>query len=195
MSTTNIAVFASGNGTNAENLIKHFSENKTIRITLVISNKVDAGIHERVKKYGVESLTFNKAFFFDGRELIMLLDDKQIEYIILAGFLLKLPENLVTRFKKRILNIHPSLLPNFGGLGMYGMNVHKAVIDSGVSESGITIHLVDGDYDTGVILFQKGCKIEDNDTPESLAIKIHNLEYEYFPEVVENFISNNKTSI
>ena len=188
MSPIKIAIFASGSGTNAENIVRYFKDSTLCSVELILSNKNDAYVLERAIQLGIES------FVFSARELVEtdvvndLLDKKGIDYIILAGFLLKIPNSMVAKFPSRIINIHPALLPSFGGKGMYGMNVHKAVIDAGEKESGITIHLVDEHYDNGKILFRAVCPVSLGETPDSLAEKIHTLEYDHYPKVIEQFL-------
>lgn len=188
MNKTNLAIFASGSGTNAENLGKYFSSDAHIAIREVFSNKKEAGVHERMKNLGIPSTSFSKKEFTDESFLQQLED---IDYIILAGFLWLIPSYLIKHFPERIINIHPALLPKFGGKGMYGNYVHQAVIDSGEKESGITIHLVNEQYDEGRILFQTKCQVDSADTVASLAQKIHQLEYTHFPEIIEKYIKSN----
>lgn len=184
-----IAVFASGSGTNAENIAEFFKINNHIKVSLILSNKNSAYVLERARKLSIENLSFtadelNNSFLVDS-----ILKKNNIDAIVLAGFMIKVPDRLIEQYRGRIINIHPALLPKFGGKGMYGMNVHKAVIESGEKESGITIHLVDEHYDNGKILFQKSCVVEEGETPESLAAKIHELEYRYFPEVIGRYLT------
>jgi phosphoribosylglycinamide formyltransferase-1 len=188
MCQINIAIFASGSGTNAENLINFFSQSKSIKVALVLSNKNDAYVLERARNLNVPTYTFSPYELTDTSLVDNKLKELKIDAIVLAGFLLKIPDRLLTKFPDRIINIHPALLPNFGGKGMYGLRVHTAVIDAGESESGITIHLVDGKYDNGKILFQAKCKVDSGETPGSLAAKIHDLEYRFFPEIVNEFL-------
>lgn len=184
----NIVIFASGSGTNAEQLIKHFSSNKTINVTGVLSNKTDAYVLERAKDHGIPSQTFtNEAF--QQPQFLSVLESFQPDFIILAGFLRKIPNYLLTYYQDKIINIHPSLLPRYGGKGMYGSHVHQAVIDHREKQSGITIHLVNENYDEGRILFQSSCEVAPDDTPDTLATKIHELEHRYFPGVVEDYIA------
>ena len=184
----NIAIMASGSGTNAENIIKYFSNKKRAKISLVLSNRHEALVLKRAEALNVETCFFEyNDFYSSGRVLDKLLESK-IDLIVLAGFLWLVPENILTAFKKRIINIHPALLPRYGGKGMYGERVHKAVIASGDRESGITVHYVNKNYDEGDIIFQARCRIAPSDTPESLASKIHLLEYEHYPEVIEKLL-------
>ncbi len=182
-----IAILASGSGTNAEALIRHFENSDAGEISVVMSNKENAGVLERADRLGIPRSTFSKSDLESG-SLGNQLNSLNIDFIILAGFLLKIPEELIAQFPDRIINIHPALLPKYGGKGMYGMNVHKAVIDNKESASGITIHLVNENYDEGRHLFQAEIDVEEEDTPESLAEKIHVLEHRHFPEVVEKYV-------
>ena len=185
-----IAIFASGSGTNAEQIISHFQESSLARVSLLLSNKPDAYALTRARKYNVPTLVFTREEFNQSDRIVDILKEKGIDLVVLAGFLWLVPVNLIRAFPDHIINIHPALLPKYGGKGMYGMRVHQAVIDSGDKESGISIHYVNGRYDEGKIIFQARCKIEPEDTPESLANKVHQLEYEYFPKVIEELIIN-----
>lgn len=184
----NLAIFASGSGTNAENIIKYFSEKETTRISLVLSNKPGAMVLKRAESYNIPAIAFGYKDFYESGKVLEYLSIYDIDFIVLAGFLWLVPENLLDRFPGRIINIHPALLPAYGGKGMYGDSVHKAVISNHDSESGITIHYVNKHYDRGDIIFQARCKVDPDDTPESLALKIHKLEYQYFPEVIEKLV-------
>ena len=183
-----IAIFASGSGTNAENIVNYFKMDTRIKVSIILSNKNSAYVLERARKLGIKNISFTPDELYNGTYVDSILSNEGVDAIILSGFLLKVPDRLIARFSGKIINIHPALLPKFGGKGMYGMNVHKAVIDSGESESGITIHLVDEHYDNGTILFQSSCNVEPKDTPESLAEKIHKLEYRHFPEVIGRYL-------
>lgn len=180
-----IAIFASGSGSNAENIIQFFLHYKNFEFPLIISNKKEAFVHERAKKLNIPSFTFSKDDFANGDIILSFLKEKSIEYIVLAGFLLKIPQNLIDAFPSKIINIHPALLPKYGGKGMYGHFVHEAVAASGDTESGITIHFVNSNYDEGDIIFQAKCPVFPTDTPDMIADKIHSLEYEYFPKVIQ----------
>ncbi len=186
----NIAIFASGSGSNAENIIRHFNGGHIASVKLIVCNKENAQVLERARNLGVPSVVMPKDELTSGnpQKLLSLLKENSIDVIVLAGYLLKIPEPLTSSFKERIINIHPALLPKFGGKGMYGMNVHRAVIEAGEKESGITVHLVDAVYDNGKILFQAVCPVIPTDTPESLADKIHALEKEHFPAVIEKWL-------
>ncbi len=180
-----IAIFASGSGSNAENIISYFEKSDKFEFPLILSNKPDAYVHQRAKKFQIPSFYFTKESFIDGNEILDFLNTYKIDSIILAGFLLKVPEVLVQAFPNNIINIHPALLPKFGGKGMYGDNVHKAVKASGETESGITVHYVNEHYDDGNIILQAKCALNELDTPESIADKVHALEYEFFPKAIE----------
>lgn len=179
-----IALFASGSGSNAENIANYHSKSSVFEFPLIISNKADAYVHERAKKLQIPSFTFPREVFLAGDEIITLLKEYEIDYIVLAGFLLKIPTSLVEAYPNKIINIHPALLPKFGGKGMYGQHVHQAVADAGETESGITIHYVNGNYDEGNIIFQAKCPILPTDTPDMIAEKVHALEYEHFPRII-----------
>lgn len=184
----NIAIFASGSGSNAENIISYFKDKNICRIGIIISNKSDAYVHERAKRLGVRSVAFSKSEFDFSDKVLDFLKSEHIDFIVLAGFLLKVPNNIIEAFPDKIVNIHPALLPKFGGKGMYGDNVHKAVVQAGEPESGITIHYINENYDEGNIIFQAKCRVEKNDTYEDVAHKVHELEYKYFPEVIESVL-------
>jgi phosphoribosylglycinamide formyltransferase-1 len=183
----NIALFASGSGSNAENIIRYFRDDTNLNFPLVISNKQDAYVHERAKKLGVPSFFYKKNSFENGEVLAFLLENK-IDFIVLAGFLLKVPDNIIQAYPNKIINIHPALLPKFGGKGMYGSHVHEAVVANKETESGITIHYVNENYDEGQVIFQAKCEVLAGDTPEDVAAKVHELEYRYFPEVIKKII-------
>lgn len=182
-----IVIFASGSGTNAENIIKFFNHTKTAKVTQVLCNNEHAKIFERCKKLNINCLHFNKEAFFTSDKILNLLKE-QADFIILAGFLWKIPQKIVSAFPNKIINIHPALLPKYGGKGMYGMNVHKAVKENKESETGITIHYVNENYDEGAIIFQAKTALIDEDTPETIAKKIHILEQNYFPSIIESII-------
>ena len=188
MKTKSIAVFASGSGSNAENLIRFFKNHPSIRVELVLTNKEDAPVVSKAKNLGVEVLCFSNEAFENGLTVLQELDYRAIDWIVLAGFLRKIPLNIIHGYPNRIINIHPSLLPKYGGKGMYGMHVHQAVIRAQESTSGITIHLVNEEFDKGEQLAQFETSIDSSDTPESLAVKIHALEQKHFPTIVEQTI-------
>ena len=179
-----IAIFASGSGSNAENIANYYSKSSVFEFPLIISNKADAYVHERAKKLQIPSFTFSREDFLAGDKIITFLKDHDIEYIVLAGFLLKIPASLVEAYPNKIINIHPALLPKYGGKGMYGQHVHQAVVDAGETESGITIHYVNGNYDEGNVIFQAKCPVLPTDTADTIAQKVHALEYEHFPRII-----------
>ncbi|MDR0541571.1 MAG: phosphoribosylglycinamide formyltransferase [Dysgonamonadaceae bacterium] len=179
-----IALLASGSGSNVENIVRYFDGKTGWEFPLIISNKADAHVHERAKKLHIPSFTFPKAGFENG-DVLQLLQQHNIDCIVLAGFLLKVPANLLQAYPDKIINIHPALLPKYGGKGMYGKYVHEAVVAGRETETGITIHYVNENYDEGQIIFQARCKVLPTDSPEDAANKVHALEYRYFPEVIE----------
>jgi phosphoribosylglycinamide formyltransferase-1 len=180
-----IAIFASGSGSNAENIAIYFRNRDDIGISVIVSNKRDAYVHERAKKLGIPSYTFSKAAFDEGSAVLDILREYKIDFIVLAGFLLRVSQPLLDAFPGRIVNIHPALLPKYGGQGMYGDRVHREVVAAGETKSGITIHYVNEHYDEGDIIFQATCEVLPDDTPEEVANKVHALEYTYFPRVIE----------
>ncbi len=180
-----IALFASGSGSNAENIIQYFSHSSEFEFPVIISNKSDAFVHERARKLNIPSITFSKDDFVKAEPVLAFLKEQRIDCIVLAGFLLKVPEILVQAYPHKIINIHPALLPKYGGKGMYGHYVHEAVAASGDTESGISIHYVNAHYDEGNIIFQAKCPVLPTDTPDMIAEKVHALEYEYFPRVID----------
>jgi phosphoribosylglycinamide formyltransferase-1 len=184
-----IAIFASGSGSNAENIVNFFANKLEFEFPLIISNKVDAFVHERAKKLQIPSLSCPKEDFLSGDPILTLLKQYNIDCIVLAGFLLKIPAVLIEQFPNKIINIHPALLPKFGGKGMYGDRVHQAVADAGETESGITVHYVNANYDEGSIIFQAKCPVLPTDTAELIAEKVHALEYDHFPKVIERLWS------
>ena len=187
-----IAIFASGNGTNAQRIIEYFQGSHKVTIGLILTNNPQAFVLERARQAKIPTLCFNRKEFYDSNFILDILSVQGISFIVLAGFLWLIPEYLLNAYKGNIINIHPALLPKYGGKGMYGMRVHEAVILSGDTESGITIHHVNQHYDEGQIIFQARCPVEPGDTPESLAERVHQLEYKYFPEVIESVIIQNK---
>lgn len=183
-----LAILASGNGSNAQRICEYFDGSESVMVDSIIYNVKNAYVAERAKQLGVPAVLMGRADFYENDNVLMYLREHQIDWVILAGFLWLVPENLLDAFPGRIINIHPALLPNYGGKGMYGHHVHEAVIANHEKESGITIHVVDKHYDRGTILFQAKCGITDDDTPDSLAEKIHLLEMEYFPKVIEKTV-------
>ncbi|MDR0794089.1 MAG: phosphoribosylglycinamide formyltransferase [Chitinophagaceae bacterium] len=184
----NIAVFASGAGSNAKKIMEYFEKSLSIRVALIVSNKPNSGVLKIAGENNIPFLIIEKEKFFRGDAYLPELKNAQIHYIVLAGFLWKIPEKLIAAFPHKIINIHPALLPKYGGKGMYGHFVHEAVIANKEKQSGITIHLADEQYDHGKHLFQAVCAVSDNDTPDSLAEKIHQLEHEHFAREIENYI-------
>ena len=185
-----IAIFASGAGSNAEKIIQHFKNHQLIQVALVACNKPGAGVIEIAKQNNISVLMLDKELFFNSDEYILLLQKEKIDFLILAGFLLKIPARMIAAYPEKILNIHPSLLPKFGGKGMYGQRVHEAVLQSADTHSGITIHLVDEIYDNGKTVFSVTCPVLPGDTHETLARRIHALEHTYYPRVIEDYIVN-----
>lgn len=184
-----LAIFASGNGTNAQRICEYFAAHGEIEVACIVYNRRDAYVAQRAERLGVEARYFTKSAFEDG-SVLAYVRSVGADYIILAGFLLLVPANLLQAFPQRIINIHPALLPSYGGKGMYGHHVHEAVIAHHESESGITIHVVDEHYDRGTILFQARCSVTAADTADTLAAKIHLLEREHFPVVIEQYVLN-----
>jgi phosphoribosylglycinamide formyltransferase-1 len=186
MNRKKIIIFASGSGTNAQNIIEYFFENEEVIVDSVWSNKKDAYVLERAKKFQIETFVFNKEEFTGSNLIVEKLKSREVDLIVLAGFLWLVPSNLIKSFP--IINIHPALLPKYGGKGMYGMKVHQAVVENKDEESGITIHYVNEIYDDGEIIFQAKCPVLPSDSPEDVAQKVHQLEYRYFPEVIEKIL-------
>lgn len=183
-----IAILASGSGSNAENIANYFNGSGYAEVSFIIANNPDAYVIERAKRLGIECAVVTKAQFMEADEIIAMLQERSIDFVVLAGFLLLVPAKLIRAYPGRIVNIHPALLPKHGGKGMYGDRVHKAVVESGDTESGITIHLIDEQYDEGTTFFQAKCPVLPTDTPDDVAAKIHALEYEHFPHVIEEIL-------
>ncbi len=184
----NIAIFASGSGTNAENIIQYFSNLKSARVKLVLSNRREAYVLKRAEALKVKSCFFDYDDFYTSGKVPGMLTENNIDFIVLAGFLWLVPESILLKYEGRIINIHPALLPRYGGKGMYGDKVHRAVLENRDAESGITIHYVSRQYDEGDIIFQARCRVEEDDTADTLAARVHALEYKHFPEVIEKLI-------
>lgn len=184
----NIAILASGNGTNAENIIRYFREKDTARVALVLTNRQTAFVLERAARLGVPAFCFSKEEWADGQPVLDVLRAHDIGFVVLAGFLLRIPTSLIQAYPHRMVNIHPALLPKFGGKGMYGDHVHRAVLAAGEVESGITIHYTDEHYDEGTVICQYRCPVLPGDTPETLAARVHQLEYAHYPQVVEQLV-------
>lgn len=185
-----VAIFASGNGTNAENIISHLKNISNISVSLIVSDKENAGIHDVAFKNNIPIFVIPKSDINIGDEILKHLKSQQIDFIVLAGYLKKVPVNILQAFNHNVINIHPALLPKYGGKGMYGLHVHEAVISNKETESGITIHYVDEIYDNGEIILQEKCSISENDTAETLAKKIHQLEYAHYPEVIASLLKS-----
>ena len=183
-----IAILASGNGTNAENIIRYFQERRTAEVALVLTNRATAFVLQRAEKLGVPALCFSKEAWVDGQPVLDALRAHDVGFVVLAGFLLRVPANLIKAYPHRMVNIHPALLPKFGGKGMYGDHVHRAVLEAGEAESGITIHYVNEHYDEGAAIRQYRCPVMPGDTPETLAARVHQLEYEHYPRLVEELV-------
>ena len=179
-----LLIFASGSGSNAQRIIEYFQNDDAVEVVLVLSNKPQAKVLERATHLKVSAFSFNRTAFYETDQVFNLVKQNNPDLIILAGFLWLMPQNLITAFAGKIINIHPALLPNYGGKGMYGSHVHEAVVAAGEKESGITIHHVTSEYDKGSIIFQAKTQLEEGETAESLAEKIHKLEYEHFPRVI-----------
>lgn len=185
----NIAIFASGSGTNAENIIRYFGASEFARVGLVLSNKRDAFVLERAHALGVPCEVFLRPEWENPENLLSILRRYEIDFIVLAGFLLRVPDPILHAYPHKIINIHPALLPKFGGKGMYGDRVHEAVVAAGEKETGITIHYINEHYDEGDVIFQATCPVLPEDTPADVAKKVHALEYKYFPGVIERLIT------
>lgn len=189
MIVKHICILASGAGTNAQNIIRYFKLNGKAEVSLVISNKGSAGVLEKAALENVPVMVLNGKEHFEDKRLSEFLLKEKTDLVVLAGFLLLVPEHLIKAFPNKIINIHPALLPKYGGKGMYGVKVHEAVINNKEKESGITIHYVNEKYDEGKTIFQAKCAVSPSDTPETLAAKVHALEYEHFPRVIEQILS------
>ena len=183
-----LAILGSGNGTNAQQISEYFAGRTDVEVACIIYNKRDAYIAERAKRLGIESHYFGRADFYENGVVMDYLRQKRADWVILAGFLWLVPQDMLAAFPGRIINIHPALLPKYGGKGMYGHHVHEAVVANHETESGITIHIVDEHYDRGTTLFQARCTVTPDDTPDTLAAKIHLLEKEHFPRVIDRTI-------
>lgn len=187
-----IAIFASGSGSNAENIANYFKGSTEVEISLILANNPSAYVLKRAENLGIESVVVTNQEFREADKVLSLLQERNIDFIVLAGFLLLVPAKLIAAYPGRIVNIHPALLPKHGGKGMYGDNVHKAVVAAGDTESGITIHLIDERYDCGTTFFQAMCPVLPTDTPDDVAAKVHALEYKHFPHVIEEILKTLK---
>jgi len=189
-----IAIFASGSGSNAREIIHHFSNSPEVQVALVVTNRSQAGVLEIAAKHHIDTKVVNRAAF-GSQDFIHFLTNRRIDFIALAGFLLLIPPSLVKAFKNRIVNIHPALLPKYGGAGMYGMNVHRAVKEAGETQSGMTIHYVNEDYDEGQIIFQAACELEQTDTAEMIQKKVLQLEHTHYARVVEELLAGDGIAV
>lgn len=185
-----IVVFASGSGSNAENIIRYFQDSETVKVASVFSNKPSAKVLDRAQKLNVTALYFDRDAFYNTNEVLHILEDIKPDLIVLAGFLWLFPTTILKKFEKKVINLHPALLPKYGGKGMFGSNVHQAVLENKEKETGITIHFVNEKYDDGQVIFQKSFPISPEETLTSLTAKIHDLEHRHFPEVIENLLEN-----
>ena len=186
MGKKKLAVFASGNGTNAEKIFRFFQSHKKAEVSLLCCNKKDAFVLERAKKFNLPTLVFNRSQFYDSSMVTDRLQKEGIDLVVLAGFMWLIPSSMVARYPQKIINIHPALLPKYGGKGLYGMHVHRAVKEAGESESGITIHYVNECYDEGTIIAQFACELNPTDSPADIAQKVQKLEHKNYPKVIEN---------
>jgi len=194
MHRSRIAIFASGNGTNAQRIIGYFRDHPLISVTLVLCNQPGAFVLTRARELKVPAVLFDRKDFYHSNHVLDTLTVQGIDYLVLAGFLWLVPENILRAYPSRILNIHPALLPKYGGKGMFGMRVHEAVLASGDKESGISIHFVNEHYDEGQIIFQATCPVHPGDTPETLAGRVHELEYSHYPVVIEKVIGGERAT-
>ena len=191
----NLAIFCSGSGSNAQKIMEYFKDSEDVNISVLMANKADAFALKRAESFGIPTFVFNRDDFYNSEKVIKELEKYNVSWVILAGFLWLIPENLVKSFPNKIINIHPALLPKFGGKGMYGMHVHKAVVEAREKESGISIHYVNAHYDEGNIIFQASCEIEATDSPEEVAKKVLQLEHEHFPRVIEALVKGLKFKV
>lgn len=186
-----LAIFASGTGSNAATMMDFFSTHPTIEVVLVVCNKKGASVLDKAQARGVETFLIpDKAYFYDSAEILVLLERRRVTHVVLAGFLWLVPSYLLKKYTDQVVNIHPALLPNYGGKGMYGAKVHEAVWHAKDTQTGITVHVCNEEYDKGQILFQATCAIDVTDTPETIAQKVHQLEHAHFSEVVERWVTN-----
>lgn len=184
-----IVIFASGSGTNAENIIRFFLNSNNVSVIQILTNNPHAKVLDRAKNLKVSALSFNRIAFTKTDDVLNILKANNPDLIVLAGFLWKFPEKILNAYPNKVINIHPALLPKFGGKGMYGMHVHEAVVTNNETETGITIHYVNEHYDEGAIIFQAKCEVTPNDTPDDVAAKIHELEMEHFPKIVDRLLN------
>ena len=189
MKNKKIAIFASGSGSNAQKIVEYFKDNSNIEVSLILTNNPSAGVIERARTLHIPMVVFDKTTFTTTDKIVQLLQNQQIDLVVLAGFMMLVPKNLVAAFPNKIVNIHPALLPKFGGKGMYGHFVHEAVVAAKEKESGITIHFVNEKYDDGAVIFQAKCIVSPTDSPEQVAAKVQILEHEHYPVVIEKLLS------
>ena len=185
----NIAIFASGTGSNAQKIIEHFKDHHNIRVALIVSNKKTAPVLDLALANKIPTLIVDRPLFYKSKDILKIFNSYKVDFVVLAGFLWLIPKYLVQAFEQKIINIHPALLPKFGGKGMYGMNVHKAVKTAKERESGITIHFVNENYDEGNMIFQASCPITTENSPQEIAQKVLRLEHQYYPNVIERLLS------
>lgn len=186
----NIAIFASGSGSNAKNILEHFEGHPEIRVALIVTNRSGAGVLTHAANHNIPTLHIKKATFYETEEILEIFNNYSVDFLVLAGFLLLIPSYLVQSYPHHILNIHPALLPKFGGKGMYGINVHRAVKAANETETGMTIHWVNEHYDEGGIVFQASCKVAPEDSPEDIAKNVLQLEHSYYAKVIEQTITD-----
>ncbi len=186
-----IAIFASGSGSNAQRIAEYFAAHPQVRVGLVLTNNPKAGVIDRARQLGIPVIVFTREQFYGSESVVAQLQFFNVDFVVLAGFLWLVPENLIAAYPGRIVNIHPALLPAYGGKGMYGMKVHEAVVAAREKASGITIHLIDNEYDRGQTVFQAQCSVTPDDTPADVARKVQALEHEHFPAVIERLVLNN----
>ena len=184
-----LAIFASGSGTNAEKIAEYVAANSSIEISLILTNNPKAGVIDRARRLHIPVVSFDRQTFYGSERIVDLLKNQRIDLVVLAGFMWLIPAALVQAFPQQIVNIHPALLPKYGGKGMYGHFVHEAVVTAGEPESGITIHYVNEHYDEGNIIFQASCAVETGDTPDDVARKVQVLEHQYYPKIVAELVS------
>jgi len=183
-----IAIFASGSGSNAQRIMEHFKRHKEMEVAIVLSNRADSYVLQRADNFEIPTQVFSKEEFYDATTILKLLKNLDIDIIVLAGFLWLIPENIIRQYPKRIINIHPALLPKYGGKGMYGDIIHETVIANHDTETGITIHYVNESFDEGEIIYQNKCVVEKTDTTEKLAYKVHQLEHLHYPRIIEDLL-------
>ncbi|MDF7816433.1 phosphoribosylglycinamide formyltransferase [Runella sp. MFBS21] len=190
MTKKRIAIFASGSGSNAEKIAEYFKNHPTIEVSLILSNNPQAGVIARARKFQIPVVLFDRKTFYETDKITELLQNQHIDVVVLAGFMMLIPDEMVKAFPQKMVNIHPALLPKYGGKGMYGHFVHEAVVAAKETESGITIHYVNERYDEGAIIFQTSCPVVSADTPEDVAQKVQVLEHKHYPEVIEKTLNN-----